>query len=80
MKKSNLSYQAEDKFCPIPPNERNLPTAIAEHFVDIPLSTEEPEINILEGLNFDQHNHLYVCVPPQSDIYRIDMKNNEVTK
>lgn len=57
-----------------------MPTVVAEHFVDIPLSKEKPRFNILEGLNFDKHDHLYVCVPPQGDIYRINMKTKEVHK
>lgn len=80
MQINKLSYQDEDQFCPIPPNEKGLPTAVAAHFINIPLSKEKPAINILEGLNFDKSDHLYVCVPPQGDIYRIDVKAKEVHK
>ncbi len=80
MKINKLSYQDGDQFCPVPPNEKDLPTAVAEHFVDIPLNKDKPALNILEGLNFDRHNHLYVCVPPQGDIYRIDMETKQVRK
>ncbi|GAA3630779.1 SMP-30/gluconolactonase/LRE family protein [Lactobacillus hamsteri] len=79
MIEAKLTYQEGDQFAPIPANEQSLPSIVAEHFVDIDLGDENPAYNILEGLNFDQHDNLYVCVPPQGDIYRVDMKTKKVS-
>lgn len=78
MSENKLTYQQGDQYEPIPENEKHLQTITAQHFVDIPLDRSHHAFNILEGLNFDKKGNLYVCVPPQGDIYCVNMKTKEV--
>lgn len=78
MRVNELRYQKEDHYVPIPENERNLPTVEAEPFVEVPMDKSHPETNILEGLNFDKNDNLYICCPPHGDIYRLNLKDKKV--
>lgn len=74
-----LTYQGEDRFFPIPENERNLQTITAERFVDIPMEGVTPGLNILEGLCFnDDGSLLYLCDTPMGRIYVVDMATRAV--
>lgn len=77
MKVKELRYQKEDHYVPIPENERKLPTVEAEPFVEVPMDKSHPETNILEGLNFDKNDNLYICCPPHGDIYRVNLKDKK---
>lgn len=72
-----LEYRQEDKFAPIPPQEVNLPSVEAERFYTFDFKTDD---NVVEGLEFDHHDNLYVCNCPQSDVYRISIKDKKLTK
>lgn len=74
-----LNYQQGDRYAPLPANEKSLPSTTAEFVSAVPLATTHPATNILEGLNFDKEGQLYICCPPQSDIYRMD-EGGKVTK
>lgn len=75
-----LSYKNEECYFPIPENEKNLQTIIAEHFVDIPMENVTPGHNILEGLCFNNDGDiLYVCNTPMSKIYKVNMNTKEIT-
>ncbi len=52
-----LRYRENDRFFPIPENEKDIPAIRAEHFIDIP--TEPVGFNILEGLCFDGTGKLH---------------------
>jgi lactonase len=80
LKKTALRYQKGDQYSPLPLRERGLPTVIAEPFAAIEMPKDNPAANILEGLNIDQAGNLYVCCPPQGDIYRIKLADRTVTK
>ena len=72
-----LRYREEDRYFPIPENEKNIPAVWAEHFLDIPANPEG--FNILEGLCFDRAGDLYICNTPQSRIYKVNMKTKELS-
>lgn len=74
-----LTYREEDKYVPIPPSEREIQTITADHFVDIPMDDVKPGYNILEGLCFDRNGDLYLCNTPMGRIYKINMKNKNVS-
>lgn len=80
MNEPQLHYQPEDHFAPIPPAERSLPSVVAKPVVKVDLGNENPSTNILEGLNFDQNGHLYICCPPHGDIFRYDVDNHHLEK
>lgn len=44
----------------------------------IPLTDQPPGRNVLEGLAFNKEGHLYVCVPVQSLIYKVDVDTQTV--
>lgn len=75
---NKFEYQSQDRYVPIPPAERALPQVVATKVVDIDVGTADPASNILEGLNFDQAGHLYICCPPHGDIYRYDLASGQV--
>jgi len=72
-----LNYRENDRFFPIPENEKDLPAVWAEHFIDIPVNPEG--INILEGLCFDRNGDLFICNTPQSKIYKLNVKTKELS-
>lgn len=71
-----LTYRENDRFFPIPENEKNLPFVIAKHFIDIPVNPDG--INILEGLCFDRNGDLFICNTPQGKIYKLNVKTKEL--
>ncbi len=77
---NELTYRPGDRQVPIPPSEQNLPSVVAEHVVDINLGQDNPSFNILEGLNFDQNDNLYICSPPHGDIFRYNVVSHELMK
>jgi len=72
-----LRYRENDRFFPIPENEKDIPGVWAEHFMDIP--TEPTGFNILEGLCFDRAGKLFICNTPQSRIWKLDVETKELS-
>ncbi len=66
-----------DRYFPIPENEKNIPAIWAEHVLDIPVNPDG--INILEGLCFDREGNLFICNTPQSRIWKLNPKTNELS-
>lgn len=80
MTENYLHYHSQDKYVPIPPAERDIPTVVAEPVVKVDLGAANPATNILEGLNFDRHDNLYICCPPHGDIFRYNVVSEELRK
>ena len=59
-----LRYRENDRFFPIPENEKDIPAIRAEHFIDIP--SEPAGFNILEGLCFDRAGKLFSATRPRA--------------
>ena len=72
-----LRYRENDRFFPIPENEKDIPAIWAEHFIDIP--TRPTGFNILEGLCFDRDGKLFICNTPQSRIWKLDVETKELS-
>ena len=68
-----LRYEPESRFCPIPPAERDLPTAVARPWLKV--SQEEP--NDLEGVSFDRQGNLWFVEAAASRLHRVDMQTGE---
>lgn len=73
-----LRYQKEDRYFPLPENERHLQTVTAEHFLDVPTDGVQPGNNILEGICFDRDGNMYFCNSPMGWIYFVDMKTKKL--
>lgn len=78
---NELKYKnnEEKEFCPIPANEKNIPSVTAEFFVEIPMDNVTPGLNVVEGLIFDREGNLYVLHVPAGKVYKIDMETKEVS-
>lgn len=75
-----LEYEGDDRFAPIPPAERNLPSITAKLFTTVRLLPEvPPQEYVMEGLAFGHDGYLYFCNPPMGGIYRIDLNTRETT-
>lgn len=72
-----LRYRENDRFFPIPENEKDIQAIWAEHFIDIP--SEPAGFNILEGLCFDRAGKLFICNTPQSRIWKLDVETKELS-
>lgn len=70
-----LTYRAEDKFAPIPPQEAGLQTIYAEPW----LKVEQTCFSDLEGTYFDKAGHLYFTEagPEASKLHRVDIDKKE---
>lgn len=74
----SLNYQNKRSVYPIPENERNLPTVMAELFVKIPMDGVKPGFNILEGICFDRKGDMYLVDCPMGRIFKVDMSEGRV--
>lgn len=70
---SRLMYHEDTSFCPIPPSEQNLITAVAEPW----LKVDQKENNDLEGLSFDREGNLWYVESVASRIHKVDVETKE---
>lgn len=70
-----LSYQAEDRIAPIPPQEQGLQTVIAEPW----LKVEQTEFSDLEGTNFDREGNLWFVEAgaSASKLHKVNIETKE---
>lgn len=73
--RSDLVYQKDERFAPIPPWEQGLQTVTAEYFQQV--SKERMHI---EGLCFDRNGDLYFVSVQGGAVYKLDMQTREITK
>lgn len=71
-----LNYQRGDRFAPIPLQERDLQTVVAEPFQTI-CYEEGTETG---GLCFDRDLHMYYSMVSTGSVYKLDMSNFETTE
>lgn len=63
-----LKYMENDRYFPNHEPQR----IYAEKVMDIAMPDVRPGMNVLEGLAFDKNKHMYICVPAQSRIVKVD--------
>lgn len=68
-----LNYRTNDRAIPDEPLQR----IFAERFMDLMLPDMTPGKTVLEGLAFDHEGYLYVCVPVQEILLKIDTETGE---
>lgn len=73
---NKLSYRPGDRYIPIPPSEKDLPTITADYFVQV----HDVKGLHTEGLCFDREGNLYYTVVYAGLIGRVDMKTKEITE
>lgn len=71
-----LNYRTNDRTFPDEPLQR----IFAEKFMDLMLPDMTPGKTVLEGLTFDHEGYLYVCVPVQEILLKIDTEQRKVIK
>ncbi|MDV9115109.1 SMP-30/gluconolactonase/LRE family protein [Lactiplantibacillus plantarum] len=71
-----MNNKVQNKYFPIPENERHLDTVTATEFVVIP--SEITGMNFLEGLCFRDADNLLVCNTFQSKIYSVNVQTKAV--
>lgn len=72
-----MRYNEQNKYFPIPENEKNLDTVTATEFATIP--SEATGMNFLEGLWFKDKDNLFVCNTFQSKIYLVNVQTKTVS-
>lgn len=69
-----LSYLSEDRYVPIPPQEKLLPTITAEPFLKVADDWEQ-----LEGLCFAKNGDLYFVAVFSGKVFKVDMKTKKLS-
>ena len=69
-----LSYNIEDKFAPIPANEKALQTISAMPFIKASDDFEQ-----LEGLCFDREGNLYFVGVFTGHVFKVEMETKKIS-